>query len=487
MTSGFARLVLAAVMLSLLRLPPVVAAPDADKGKFEVRAFVNDACVIADEPYFIPVADKKDAADQAKFLPLIGLVIGKLAELFINHEIQASAQRMKTNAARKDTHYAVAKHMNLYRADFEPGPILAINAKLGCMTIVAASFTPDPVDCTVDYAPKTLTTESVHLPQNEWKTSRTDESVENQLRRANVCVAGKVRAVYEARFDFSSDGTAYRLRDAGYRVDTLLTTPDPHATRTTMYTLRISDPAATDQQEVLSSAWVNIGTVTAGAHSNGAASDAAPWLRVPTLSVDARRNYEEKTKVHQEVIGEIEALKRAQTRNQRLLAGLDQRIAAAGPDIVEGMKQERARISVQYQEQSAELEARQAEYHDLPRAPLEFMPVTIEVAVIESESENKARLALADIVGKNGGTVASAVGSAATGMLSKSVNAADIKTDADTPDSDYGRLRNAYFDALVDAQTHAAGPTRADSQHRLTAAKDRYNQARRSMGLDPIT
>jgi len=35
----------------------------------------------------------KDAADQttAKFLPLLGLVVGKLAELFINHEIQASA------------------------------------------------------------------------------------------------------------------------------------------------------------------------------------------------------------------------------------------------------------------------------------------------------------------------------------------------------------------------------------------------------------
>ena len=39
--------------------------------------------------------------------------------------------------------------------------------------------------------------------------------------------------------------------------------------------------------------------------------------------------------------------------------------------------------------QAAELDARKAEYQDLPLAPLEFMPVTIEVAVTETESEKK--------------------------------------------------------------------------------------------------
>ena len=44
------------------------------------------------------------------------------------------------------------------------------------------------------------------------------------MRRANVCVDGKAKAVYEARFEFSTDGTAYRLKDAGYRIESLLTT-----------------------------------------------------------------------------------------------------------------------------------------------------------------------------------------------------------------------------------------------------------------------
>ena len=136
-----------------------------------------------------------------------------------------------------------------------------------------------------------------------------------------------------------------------------------------LYTLKISNPSATDQQEVLSSAWVNIGTVSAGSQSSGAKTEAAPWLRVPPLSIEARRSYDDKTKIHQEVMGEIEALNRAQTRSRRMLAGLDQRIAAAEPATADGLKQERTRIAVQVETQGAELDARNAEYQDLPRTP----------------------------------------------------------------------------------------------------------------------
>ncbi len=483
------RLVIIALSLSILHVPAAIAAHEPANDKIEVRAYVNDTCIIADEPYFIPVAANKDASDQAKFLPLLGIVVGKLAELFINHELQGSADRIKARAARKDTHYGVRKQMNLYRATFEPAPDLGINATLGCMTIVAAAkFKPEPADCTAEYHPKELARETMGLPQSEWKTSRTDDSTENQLRRANICVVDKAHAVYESRFEFSTDGTAYRLKDAGYRIESLLTTPDKAASRTTIYTLKISDPGATDQAEVLTSAWVSIGTVTAGSHSSGSTSDAAPWLRVPPMSVEARRKFDDDTKIHQQVIGELDALKRALTRNRRLLAGLDQRIAAAGPDIAEGLKQERLRIAVQDQEQAAELDASNAEYQELPRTPMEFMPVTIEVAVTETESEDKARLALADIIGKTSGTVASSVGGSATALLSKAVNGADIKTEPDSTDSasDLNRVRDLYFDALVDAQTHTSGAAHEESQRELAAAKQKYNEARRSLGLEQI-
>jgi hypothetical protein len=464
--------------VSLLQMPAGSAAPAAHEA-VELRAYVDDSCIIADEPFFLPVSGNADQGT-AKFLPLIGLIVGKLAELFVNHQIQASANRIKSGAVRKDTRYAVIKEMSLYRADFQPVPVLGINAKLGCMTIVAADFKPEPAQCTAEYLPKELTKESRDLPQNEWQTSRTDGSIENQLRRANVCVNGKARAVYEARFEISKDGTAYRLKDAGYHIEGLLTTSDKGASRATVYTLKISNPGATDQQEVLSSAWINIGMVTAGSHAGAPAADKAPWLRVPPMSNEARRVYEEKTKVQQDVSGEIEALRRALTRNQRMLAGLDQRITTAAADTAEGLRQERTRVAVQIQTQEAELDARKAEYQDLPRTPMEFMPVTIEVAVTETESEKKAQLALADIIGQNGGLVGSAVG----GLFSKSVALTDINTDTE-PAHDLESARAAYYDALVEAQSNAAGKS-GDAQRKLAAMKDKYNEARRSQGLEPV-
>ena len=483
MSPASARWVACLVSLALLHTDPLRAAAD----DVQVRAYVNDTCIIADEPYFVP-ANATTTGDQqtAKFLPLLGLVIGKLAELFVNHEIQAAADQLRSHGARKDTRYAMTAEMNLYRADFQPAPVLSINAKLGCMTIVAAHFQPDPAECTARYVPKELAHESLGLPQNQWKTSRSDDSMENQLRRGNVCVDGNAWAVYEARFEFSSDGTAYRLKDAGYRIDSLLTTQEKGATRTAFYTLIISSPAATAQQQILSSAWVNLGAVTAGAHSSGSASDSAPWLRVPPLSIEARRNYEDKTRAQQEVMGEIEALQRASTRNERVLAGLDQRMASASADVAAGLRQERTRVAVQVQAQAAELDARKAEYQDLPRTPLEFMPVRIEVAVTESQSEKKAQVALAEIFGAKGNAPGAQPGDAPPGLISRGVAAADVITESDAPDgaSALERARAHYFDVWSEAQS---APAASDElRRRLTDAKTAYNAARRAVGLEPI-
>jgi hypothetical protein len=473
------------VLLSLALLLPG-ARTFAAKDNIVVRAYVNDTCIVADEPFFVPpVASKDGEQDLPKFLPLIGLVIGKLAELFINHEIQAHAAKYKSGVARKDTHYAVVQSMNLYRADFDPAPAVHINANLGCMTVVAGAFKAENTDCRAAYIPKELAKESFGLPQAQWKTSRTDDSMENQLRRANICIDGKARAIYESRFEFSADGTAYRLKNAGFRIDTLLTTDKAGATRAALVTLKITNPgAASDQQQVLSSAWVTLGTVHAGMRSAGGDGDKAPWLVVPPLSVEARRSYDEQTKVQQEVQGQIDALQRAMTRNGRLLTGIDQRIAVSNPDVAAGLKQERNRIAVQAESQSAELDARMSEYQELPRIALEFMPVTIEVGVTETESEKKTQLALAEIVGKNSDVVASAVGSAATDLLSKAVSASDLKLDPDAADA-AGALQAAradYYDALIAARSSKQSAAQRDVQRE----KDKYNALRRAAGLEQL-
>jgi hypothetical protein len=469
------------VLLALLHSP----AARAGRDKIDVHAYINDACLVADEPWYLPPAPKTgDESEMTpKFLPLIGVVIGKLAELLINHEIQGKVKQMKSVADRKDTRYATTQQMNLYRADLQAAPVLRINGRLGCMTIVAAHLKPDGTQCTAAYLPKQLDPATMQLPQEQWRTLRTDNSIENQLRRANICIDGSVWAVYEARFEFSRDGTAYRLKDAGYRINSLLTTDDKHATRTALYTLKISQPASTEQLEVLSSAWVKLGTVSAGAASSGAPDPSAPWLKVPPLSAEARRAYDEKVGANQQLAGEIEALKRGITHNERIVEGLDERIAGASADLVEGLKQERTKAAVQIQVQGAELDARNAEFKDLPHDPLEFMPVEIEVAVTETESEKKSQLALAQIVGDTGGTVASAVGSQVSDMISRSIKAADLSAVSAADSPELARARTGYFDALVAVRS---GATDADSQGRLAAAKTRYNDARRTLGLDPI-
>jgi hypothetical protein len=483
MKPAFSRPFACVLALCLFQINPALAAQNDP----EIRAFVNDTCIIADEPYLLPPPDPKDSADQTttKFFPLIGLVVGKLTELIINHIVNASSEHIKADAARKDTRYAMTKEMNLYRADFQPEPVVRLNAKLGCMTIVAAKFKPDSTDCTASYVPKELTRETMKLPESAWKTSRTDDSFENQLRRANVCVDGNARAVYEARFEFSEDGTAYRLKSAGYRIDSLLTTQDKAAVRTAFYTLEISQPGKTDQRETLSTAWVRLGTVSAGAHATGSGTDSPPWLNVPALSTEARRVYDDKTKVHQQITGEIDALKRALTRNQRLLAGLDQRIAQASGDVAAGLSQERTKVAVQIQTQQAELDASNAEYQDLPRTQMEFMPVTIVVAVTESQSEKAALLALANVIDSHGGQLASAGATASANLFARSLDLTDNSA-RPNPAAEFKSARARYFDALVEVKTGTVGAPGEDAKRNFADAKIKYNDARRALGLELI-
>jgi hypothetical protein len=486
MRAMMARVLVGLLSLSLWQIPMARA---AERNRTDLHVYVADSCIVADEPYFVPAAPASESATAAtpKFLPLLGVVVGKVAELWINHEIQGSANKAKARAARKDTRYALTKQMNLYRADLQAAPVLEINAALGCMTIVAAKMKPDGTECQDGYVPKGLTPESMGLPESEWKSSRSDDSVENQLRRANICVDGSATAVYEGRFEFSKDGTAYRLKNAGYRINSLLTTQTAGATRTTLYTLKISEPSSTDQQQVLSSAWVNLGTVSAGAHAMGSDKDDAPWLRTPPLSDGARRAYQEKTKTHQEIAAEIDTLKRSLNRNQRVLQGIEQRIAGSSADVAAGLQQEHTRVAVQLQTQSAELDACNTDFAQLPHAPMEFMPVTIEVAVTETESEKKAQLALADLIGSNSDIVASAAASAASDALSKSVNVSELKTDADSAEQtgELAQARDRYFAALVESQSTGAG-TRAAAPATLASAKGQYNDARRALGLEPV-
>jgi hypothetical protein len=108
--------------------------------------------------------------------------------------------------------------------------------------------------------------------------------------------------------------------------------------------------------------------------------------------------------------------------------------------------------------------------------------------VTETESEKKSQLAIADIIGKNGALVGSTVGNAASGLFSKSVAVDDLKTEPDAADSAGGleRARAGYFDALVEVESSPSGKSTAESQRNLAIMKEKYNEARRSQGLEQL-
>ena len=121
---------------------------------------------------FLPASGNGDPGT-AKFLPLIGLVVGKLAELFINHEIQASADHIKVGRAAQGH----ALRRDQANESVPCGLPARADARHQCAPRLhdhrrRRTSSPSPRDCSAEYLPKELARESRDLPQSEWKTSR---------------------------------------------------------------------------------------------------------------------------------------------------------------------------------------------------------------------------------------------------------------------------------------------------------------------------
>ena len=471
-------------VLSLTVACGCAATAGAAAPKAEVRAYVNETCIVADEPFLLPPATAGEPVARSPALLL--LVVGKLAEALVNHVVKTSAGRISSDAARKDTRYAVVQETNLYRATLDSAPDVELNGQLGCMTIVVARFKDDAAGCQQAYLPKTVAHDVVALPPEQWRSDRSDDTAANPLRRANVCTDGEPLSVYESRIEFSPDGTAYRLNDAGYRVNALLASKDATAQRAVFYTMEISQPTGGGKADVLTTALVDLGRLGAGARGASTSGHEGPWLRVPAMSPEARRAYEQQTRVHQEVAAQIDALQRSIARTQRIIAGLDERIAAAGAALVEPLRQEKLRYEVQRQTCEVELEARRTEYSELPRQALTFMPVSIEVGVTETKSERPALLALANVMQQNSGQIASAATSAAGGLvgIGRSVDA--VQGAADPLVTALDTTRAAYYDARLSSALAGRDTTSPAAGAQLAAARDAYNSARRALGLEPV-
>jgi hypothetical protein len=453
-----------------------------------LHAYLTASCIIADEPFYAPESDTaKPGAPRAKFLPLIGLVVGKLAEVFITHEMESSASQIKVRAARKDTVYTVISPLNLYLADGSALPRLQLNPHLGCLTIVAAKLSPQGTDCTSAYLPKQVPVASIAAPAASAPAASAPAasppaagesgSVENSLRRANICVQGTAAAVYEARIELSEDATAFRLHSTGYQINSLLSTTQAKATRESFYAVKIMPPAGPENTPALADAAVQLGTVRAGAHSDGA--EAGLWQHLPPPSVDSQRAFDQRTHDAQDLSGQIEALQRSVARAQRTIADLDERIPQQSGNVADQLKQERDKLMVQYQLQSAQLDGLNEELKSLPAISMQFMPIMAQVSVTETESAKTEELALADIIGQSSGFIGGAVGDAVTADLTRSLKHSAPRTD------ELSDLRRRYFDARV-AYRYATPGDAPRLAQQLDQAKSAYNKVRIARGLEAL-
>jgi hypothetical protein len=372
-------------------------------------------------------------------LSLSGLVVSKLGQALVGRLVRATSSQLGTFKKSKDMYYVAARDFNLYRAALYDSPNYELNENLACATVVAAEFEAEDVDCTHLYEPKVLPGADIEPDDFASQAVREDSSVENILRRANICLAGPAYSVYEVRVDLSDDRTAYRLQSAGLWVNSLLGTDRDNATRGMIYTMEMAEPAA-QEMRILSSAWVDVGEVSAGqVMDEPPATSRSEWLRVPAMSPEVERAYQVDTSVHQDVYAEIKALERSIVRDGRQLDAMRERLASASNSMTDSIQFEIEVLEIRILRNETLLDARRAEYMDLPQFERNYMPVSIRFGVIESRNQKRARSTLGSYLENNRSLIARDTTGALTVESSLDVD--------DVANSGLEQARTNFFDA----------------------------------------
>jgi hypothetical protein len=396
--------VLLAAFLSAVTSVSAQGAASTTGGAPQARVYLNASCVVADEPFVLP-AELADSEQRARMLPLLSMLVGKVTEALLKQAVTAVWKKMKGDGERKNTLFADSREINLYQTQLAPQPAVQRNSALGCATIVVAKkFQAEGGGCASAYVPKALESASLSQPEAQWRSTRADDSVENRLRRADICLDGGADAVYEARFEYNDDGKRFRLRNAGYQVSNLTTASGKDGAREVFYTLEFVNGArAAGEPEVLGLGWVDLGQLIAGTAAVETGGDSPPWAPLPELSATARRAYEERTQRHRQLANEIQTEELVLVRNQRVAEELSSRMKLAeSADLAAALGQEKNKAELQLQLLEARIAGLKAEYAALPQQIPGYMPVLVRAGITESRTAKAAQSALEKIVQRGG-------------------------------------------------------------------------------------
>jgi hypothetical protein len=369
----------------------------------ELRVFLNESCVVADEPIVVP------DASESKGLPFAGLIVSSSGQAMMRGLIRGIAWGLARIASRRDYLYTATQELYLYNVNYDNEPQPRLNESLSCMTVVAGSFARYDVDCAAKYEPLVLN--DADVMKMSLADVRRGRSSINVLRRANICLDSEPDMLIENRMVLSEDGSAFRLQGAGREINRLLSTDKSDAERGLLLTASLFAPAPDGLGERLSTHWINYGMISPQGRIDEYVDNAeSPYTPVPGMYGMVLENYVRESAAHREVYDRASDLERSIVRRSRQASELESQVADTDARHASSLQDEVTSLTVQIASETAELAALRQEYDNLPGGRYRYMPVTLQLTITETRDEKRLLFRLAQVLDAKSRDIAKSFG-----------------------------------------------------------------------------
>ena len=354
----------------------------------ELRVYLNDSCVVADEPIVVP------DANESKGLPFAGLIVSSSGQAMMRGLIRGIAWGLAKISSRRDYLYSATQELYLYNVDYDNEPRPQLNANLNCMTVVAGRFARYDVDCNAKYEPLVL--DDADVMKMSLADVRRGRSAANVLRRANICLDGEPDMLIENRMVLSEDGSAFRLQGAGREINRLLSTDKSNVKRGLLLTASLFAPSPDGLGRHLSTHWINYGMVSPQGRVDEYFDDAgSTYTPVPGMSGMVLENFARDSAAYREVFDRASELERSIVRQSRQASELESQLDSTDTKHASTLNEEVKFLNNQIVSQTAELAALRQEYDNLPGGRYSYMPVTLQLTITETRDEKRLLFLLA--------------------------------------------------------------------------------------------
>lgn len=367
----------------------------------ETRVFLNESCVIADEPVVV------DDYEAGKGLFSAGIV-STVAQTMISSVVRSLAGGIRSSGRGKNHVYEAEQDIYLYQADFAKSPNAELNTQLACVTIVSGYFDGENDACAAEYKPATLSmSEASAGAINELRARR---SAANVLRRANICLKKEPHYVFETRMELADDRSAFRMNSVGYEISRLQSARSDTDSRSLTSTYSFLEPSANGTGRVVANTWLKYGKVSPGIKvSSVEDSKRSGWTRLPALSGSVGKAYLADSGPYRALEKKMKELETDILRGVREQSALFAQAELENEAVAADLRRTASRLDTQIATQTAKLNALRTELDEMPKFSRDYMLVKFRVSVTESRSEEAMKLWLAEMIEANSWSISRGV------------------------------------------------------------------------------